>query len=570
MATRPQAGSESGAIAALKIVGLAVNQDDLTTVTVTFSKEIMTQEPTGYEITYQKLTELGGSLTGTPTTQNFSVDPEDELSFSIANLDPGAAYRFKIQAFKNLAFGSSVSTSIALTAVSFNGKVVGSSGDPKAISSGKSYLEITGPLTKNQFAVATREFGAITLPTPSSITSQGVSYNEGYFSFGTSLYMRPTINNSKQGGGIGFFTNVEGTRGYFILIDSTSLAASQGKKEIRVVKADGTELKTIKDSQQSAGTTFDGIYGGVQYNIDVKVKIASQRVDMIIYINGFKIIAVDENAYSSVTGKNLILSPTKNVSLLASSGTVAFDYVYGTDIEIDDYENASYVTNFYEGQFSNDLLDVAYGDTIYNASADQDVFETKKDMVDEFGTTVREISKHTVKFDSRPAFPIKWSTGNNRLVKIIASKSSAFGGEAYLLNNTSTTIPVSDNNFAAFYIFGNTLSLSGELEYSTDETETYSTKEPVIFQSKWLQNESDVKSLANWIKSNVVNKGKAIDMQVFGNPLLNVGDIVSITHTLQGLAAGNSEKFIVTNINHSYDQGLETNIKCRLIATEMV
>ena len=191
-------------------------------------------------------------------------------------------------------------------------------------------------------------------------------------------------------------------------------------------------------------------------------------------------------------------------------------------------------------------------------------------MVDEFGTTVREISKHTVKFDSRPAFPIKWSTGNNRLVKIIASKSSAFGGEAYLLNNTSTTIPVSDNNFAAFYIFGNTLSLSGELEYSTDETETYSTKEPVIFQSKWLQNESDVKSLANWIKSNVINKGKAIDMQVFGNPLLNVGDIISITHPLQGLEAGNSEKFIVTNINHSYDQGLETNIKCRLIATEMV
>jgi hypothetical protein len=236
MATKPQAGNESGSIAALKIVGLAVNQDDLTTVTVTFSKEVMTQEPTGYEITYQKLTELGGSLTGTPTTQNFSVDPEDELSFSIANLDPGAAYRFKVQAFKNLAFGSSVSTSIALTAVSFNGKVIGSSGDPKAISSGKSYLEITGPLTKNQFAVATREFGAITLPTPSSITSQGVSYNSGYFSFGTSLYMRPTINNSKQGGGIGFFTNVEGTRGYFILIDSTSLAASQGKKEIRVVK----------------------------------------------------------------------------------------------------------------------------------------------------------------------------------------------------------------------------------------------------------------------------------------------------------------------------------------------
>jgi hypothetical protein len=59
-------------------------------------------------------------------------------------------------------------------------------------------------------------------------------------------------------------------------------------------------------------------------------------------------------------------------------------------------------------------------------------------------------------------------------------------------------------------------------------------------------------------------------MQVFGNPLLNVGDIISITHPLQGLDAGNSEKFIITNINQSYNEGLETSIKCRLIATEMV
>lgn len=570
MATKQILGNEAGSIAALKIVGLSVNQDDLTTVTVTFSKEVMTQEPTYYKITYQKINGLGGSDIGSPTAQNFNVDPEDDLSFVISNLDEGAAYDFKVQAYRNTAFGSSISTEIALTSASFNGKVIGSAGDPKAISSGKSYLEITGPSEKNKFAVATREFASIPNPTILSQSSQGVSFATAYYSFGTSLYMRPTINNSKQGGGIGFFTNSEGTKGYFILIESTSLAASQGKKEIRVVKADGTELKTLKDSQQSAGTTFDGIYGGVQYNIDIKVKIAAQRVDMIIYINGFKIIASDENAYSSVTGKNLILTPSKNVALLASSGTLAFDYVYGTNIDKDSYDNASYITNFYEGQFSNDLIDVAYGDTIYNSSADQDVYETKKDMVDEFGTTVREISRHIVKFDSRPAFPIKWSTGNNKLVKIIASKSSAFGGEAYLLNNTSTTIPVSDNNYAAFYIFGNTLSQSGELEYSTDETDTYNTKEPVIFQSKWLQSQADVKSLAEWIKGNVVNKGKMVEMEVFGNPIINIGDIVTITHPLQGLDAGNLEKFIVTNINHSYNNGLETRIKCRLIATEMV
>ena len=570
MAVKKTSGQEPGAVNTLNITGLSVNQDNLNTVTVTFSKEAMTDVPTSYNITYQKITALGGSTVGSPSVQNFSVDPEDELSFTISSLEESQTYRFEVQAFKNASFGYSLTTEIVLTSTNFNGKVLGSEADPKAISSGKSYLEITGPLEKNKFSVATRQFTAIPDPVIATVNSQGVVFETSYYSFGTSLYMRPTINNSKQGGGMGFFTNSEGTRGYFIIIESTSLAASQGKKEIRVVKADGTELKTLKDSQQSAGTTFDGIYGGVQYNLDIKVKISAQRVDMIIYINGFKIIASDENAYSSVTGKNLIVAPTKNVALLASSGTVAFDYVYGTDIEAQNYENASYAVNFYEGQFSNDLLDIAYGDTIYNSSADEDVYQIKKDMVDEFGTTVREISRHIVKFDSRPAFPIKWSTGNNKLVKIIASKQSSFGGEAYLLNNTSTTIPVADSNYAAFYIFGNTLSQSGELEYSTDEANTYSTKEPVIFQSKWIQSQSDAKSLAEWIKSNVVNKGKIVEIQTFGNPLLNIGDIVSITHPLQGFEAGNSEKFIITNINQSYNNGLETTIKCRLIATEMV
>jgi hypothetical protein len=69
--------------------------------------------------------------------------------------------------------------------------------------------------------------------------------------------------------------------------------------------------------------------------------------------------------------------------------------------------------------------------------------------------------------------------------------------------------------------------------------------------------------LGKWIKSNIVNKGKLINMSIFGNPFISVGDIVSIKYSYQGLDG--TQKFIVTNVRHSFNQGLDTEIVCRTL-----
>jgi hypothetical protein len=54
------------------------------------------------------------------------------------------------------------------------------------------------------------------------------------------------------------------------------------------------------------------------------------------------------------------------------------------------------------------------------------------------------------------------------------------------------------------YLF---IATDGTLEYSTDEDKDndyyYGIVEPIGFESTWLQNENDVKKLANWIKEKV-------------------------------------------------------------------
>jgi len=52
-------------------------------------------------------------------------------------------------------------------------------------------------------------------------------------------------------------------------------------------------------------------------------------------------------------------------------------------------------------------------------------------------------------------------------------------------------------------------------------------------------------------------------MEIFGNPLISVGDIVTIKYVYQGLAG--TEKFIVTAVQHNYNEGLSTTITCRTL-----
>jgi len=558
----------AGSTATLTMSDLVVNQTSTTAVEISFSKLKASVQPTSIEITTQRLladgTNDGSAVVSTATITNNS----DQLVFAVGSLTSERRYKFTIQAKTSVAYGNLLSTQIELASSSFNGKVIGSPLDPKNIGKGKSYLTISNNTKlKDEFAVSSREFLAITIPAQTTAILTGTysvdqamkNNTESYFSFGTTVFME-SIKDSTPGAGLGFFVNTEATSGYFVVVESTSLSSSQDRKSIRIIKTNGTKMKVLADSQKSTTSTFGGVYGATSYSIDVKVKVKNLIVEIVAYVNGFKIMATDTTIG---TGLDEVIHPTKRVALMATRGTSAFDYVYGTDIDTARYNDAAYKTNFYEGQFSNDVVDVAFGETIYNASLEEDEYEKKKTMVDEFGTVVREISTAKVKFDSRPAFPVMWTTGGNPYAKILASKVSNFSAEAYILNNTSTTIPLADNESSYFYVFGNTLGMSGDLEYTTEEVSDYTSKEPIQFQSTWLQNLTDVKSLADWIKDTVVNRGKVVSMDVFGNPFISVGDLITIKYSYQGFAG--TEKLIVTSVTHRYNAGLETSITCRTL-----
>ncbi len=405
---------------------------------------------------------------------------------------------------------------------------------------------------KKSFSIAVKDFNSI-------------KPAESYFSFGTRMFFESQLNTVEQVGGMGFFLDTTGSNGYFVLIRTTAFAGLQ--KNIMIVKVNRNGVLTVlKDSQQISTETMGGVEPGVEYGVDVFVKREQtspgfSKNTITVFINGFKITATDSGSDSASTYVPP-LATTKFVGLHCGQGVAYFEYVYADTITEEVYEK-NYSRSAYEhnGVYSDDTISMLYGDIIYNDG------NTKSDntgSVFEFGTTAREIKKTKISYDDRPAKPIMFRASLNKYVTLLDQKLQPFGAEGYVLNNSSVTVPLDDSNNTSFYVLGNSITRSGFIDYDTDQSEDSSNKEPVIFQSTWIQSAKDAELLAEWIKSTVLNKGRVVEMSVFGNPLISAGDIVSISYPILGMTEL-SNKYIVTKCTLEYREGLTTSISCRAI-----
>jgi len=515
---------------------------------------------TTYKVIYQRMVDDTTSAAAAQTTTS-STNP-----VTISGLTENGYYKITTQFISAAGEGNKKVSYYKLSSTITNASKTGS---PKQVGdkvTAKSYLKLTGgESVDNKFTFAYRDFDSIQLGTYTNETigeSKPVrNYSPGYYSFGTSIIMPPLIKYKPQGAALGFFLNDSNDSGYFIFLETSATAAAASTSPVKIVKLVGKNMKKLTDSQKGNRATLDQLFAGKVYNVDVKVKIENKSVTITAYINGFKIEATDT---SSAANDNEILYPSKRVALVGISGTTIFDYVYADTLKNQEEYNKDYqLLNFYNGQFSKDFLDLAYGDMLYNATNDDVDIISKKNAFDEFGTVVREIAKKSVRFSNAPAIPIKWTTGGNKLAQVIAQSYDNFKADVFVLNNSSITVPLSDRGVNQLSIFGNTIGFSGEIVYETSPVAGYAASEPVIFESTWLQNVKDVKSLAEWIQSRVVNKAKIITMKIFGNPLISVGDIITIDYPYQDLTV--EQKIIVVKVSQRYQGGLETEITGRTL-----
>lgn len=396
---------------------------------------------------------------------------------------------------------------------------------------------------------------------PTLTSYQGTEYEE-YYSFGTTLFMDDAQENPIQAGGIGFFMNSIATTGYLVRIDTTASSSfNNSKKDLKILKLQNGLFKPMSDSQQSDISTLAGIYGGRAYRIDIKVKATELINEIKVYVNGFLVSAKDIKD-SDGTPEDptpiTINAPTKSVVMFSQKGKVSFDYVYGIQIDKLKYEDNEYQMNVFDGQYSKNLINFNFGENIFTQTSEE---TGGKGNVEEFGPVARELRYLKLRYNSRPADPLWVSTGINNSVEIVGNRLNNFGGEIYVLNNSGTFVPLEDGEDYSFYIPGTGIGKFGEFQYSVDFDNEYNAEDPLIFQSNWIQKSGDAAALEKWIRSIWAKRQMTVKMNIFGNPLLSIGDIIRIKYDYQDISE--TKNFIIINIQHSFSGGLSTSVVCR-------
>jgi hypothetical protein len=376
-----------------------------------------------------------------------------------------------------------------------------------------------------------------------------------YYAFGTTLFFDSKNLTSKQGGGIGFFVNGASETGYFISI-KTSESASNFGDEFKILKVKGGVIQQLPDSQSlttnnNVGAAV-GILPGTSYKIDVIVKTTLSSTEIKAYINGFLVTAKDTSS---------MLPRTSKVSLFANLGTIYFDYVYAMPIKQSEYEIGGR-DSIYNNQMSLVTTALAYGDIFVSDLQDVNSSTTTK-YVEEFGPVAREIRYVKRRYERTPSFPKFTFQNLNKGVNVLASRMSSFDAELYLINNSGVSNSISSDAGTQISVVGNNLVKSDEIVYMDEDNDKFGAQEPITFSSSWIQKISDAAALSSFIKSQWTKDQRVVQLETFGNPMLEVSDIITVKYPYHNLAG--TEKFIVTDINHSWQDGLVTQITARSI-----
>ena len=289
---------------------------------------------------------------------------------------------------------------------------------------------------------------------------------------------------------------------------------------------------------------------GTVYKLGVNVSVTGSSNKIEVYINSYKITATDSTSP---------LSKTSNVAMFSNSGKVSYDYIYATPLTESQYKEGV-LQNVYEGKYGPKTLNFLYGDKVIE---NKNIAAGQGPWMEEFGTTARELKQIKIKYQDRPAEPLFATVGINRLASVLGQRLTSYGAEIFVVNNSGMMIPLADGNLYSFGVVGNAIAVTGEHEYTSNTLSETTAPEPVVFESAWIQREDDAKNLATWIKNQWSKQQGVVELEVFSNPLISVGDIITVNYPKNDLDG--TQKFVVTRVSNSFRGGLSTSITARSI-----
>ena len=437
------------------------------------------------------------------------------------------------------------------------------------------YFSTTGTRTDQESVISGGSGGLGVLVNPET--------NNGYYFEIAAL----TASNLEDYGESDFVKNV-----FFYKIKRNSSATSDSEKAVPIELYSGIS-KIIVDSGNFVGQSrMTSEENTTVYDLAVEYEDIGGARRFYLYINNV-IVAIVDDPDPLPTYNNMAI-------FVRGAAQCMFENIYSLT------ENYSQNTGFATGA----PVRSAFGDEEINANKSfrkyamsgliqstylSGISATEPPryniFFEEFGTIMREASYFDIRYDKAyPALSAKISPTFNRIKGYTVSgfRAGSYGAEFLVFNNTDSALSLDSSSGNYLRIQGVTFTQQSDNELSVDEyfnkignlsdpefsydrlisspeveKEKYRDiklsritqgRSSFSIDAPYIQDQDTADGLMSWLTERVMKPRKSVGVEVFGLPILQLGDIVQVRHTNENgvneIATENS-RFVIYYIDYS-------------------
>jgi hypothetical protein len=295
----------------------------------------------------------------------------------------------------------------------------------------------------------------------------------------------------------------------------------------------------------------------------ISLKFVNKSGGLVVYINDRRITNADVTSINGGLGTQFGFYTTSSASLNSNS---LLSEIYACQSVIDNQTNYHFQqTEYLDAIVSGKRLTEKFfmvqsrpafiGLNLYDVqlsltpSLGAEPFKVMYSLYYKKSTAASAATDHIVVYDKALAYSTVVSSG-------FRAKFALANNSRYAIW-TQTTSDYSKVVNAQFMILSRNMIVLTDQQTLERVLNQQNINEVVEIQSDWIQSEKSANSILGVVARASNAFSKDITVNLFGNPLIQVGDIVSLDHTLKNIK---NLTFFVQSVKQSYDKGLLTTL----------
>lgn len=392
-----------------------------------------------------------------------------------------------------------------------------------------------------------------------------------YRYFGTRLRFPSSPKGGQAVAGIMFWATSNREQYYGVEVAPTAYIDDHGyrstRNEVRVIKKNADETLTVV----SGGNGHASIIP-FDHFVDLDVVAVSGAIN--VYFGGQLVLTANDPSPLPQTGR---------CGVYVRGFTVAdFEYFYASgpnSIEESDLDNQAFFdivqSDYYSNQFYKDNLWQVR--TVKKRRGKKTVLvkdQYRTRVFDEFGTYVHEVRDYDVKFDDKIGVWSDLYTSNDTQIVLDEYVHSPAGAKFRIANASRFNAVINGDDALTYgpdnvvsqqtFIYGRTIHQADDKIVTVKDDSRIRARGAIELEieSDWIQSEGAAQELADWTVANWSEAADEITVDVFGNPLFQVGDVVAINFAPRGFTE-DTHRYFILSIDHEWENGLTTTLQLR-------